>query len=938
MGIAVWGAAVGALLGFILGDFSEFGFFAGGVLGGGMGAWLRKILRREIEDAVRRALPTGDMPAAPPVQMPPPSPVSPRRPAETARVVSASDAPLAAPAQEPAVPDAAVAPVPQAGAAVPLSHAQADPGTLALMIGKVRGWLLGGNTIVRVGIVILFLGLVFLVRFAAMAGLFPIETRLALVGAAGVALLAIGLRQRTARPPFALSLQGGGIAVLYLVVFAAARGYGMLPPLAAFALMILFAAMGCALAVMQNSLVMAFIAFLGGFAVPVLLGGESETPLGLFAYMTILNLAIFGIAWKKSWRPLNLLGFVATFALASAWGFAGYEPTHYLLCQGFLILSMAIYLATAVLYAHNTPGKFGNYADSTLLFGTALAGFGLQIALVHDQPYAAAWSALGFGAAYIAVVAMTIRRGQPEMRLLNECLLAIGIGFVTLAVPLALDVKWTSCVWALEGAGAFWVGARQARWIPRGFGLALQAVAALLTLAAARPVVSAVPLANSGFLQSMLVALPMIFTAWTMRTALGHSGSVMAKAYARVERGLRHPWFLGGFAFVCLAIVLEAGRMTPAATAGELPMPVLSASMRIYAVLLAILGAMAVADWFGKRRDWPVAGWPGRLSLPFVSICFVGALIAGRHILYLPDLLCWGVALGLHIWLLRRQPPSRWTYAMHGGGVLLSTALLADGIWLGIERGRLWDTSWAGVTFLVSATAMLFLLVHWAGRAARVADLRGFGWPLDPYAKAYWWRGAMVLAVLVYGGALMTCLMAEGVTDPLPYLPVLNPVDLAALLALGALALWRQMLQSAQMQERSARLVAGRAGLAGLAALALILANTVWLRTAHHSMGVPWDAAELAGSQIVQSGYSILWTLMAMGLMVFARARSQRLPWLAGAALLAVVVAKLALLDMSRIEGLARIIAFLAVGVLMLLIGYFVPIPPRAAAPQEAEA
>lgn len=193
MGIAVWGAAVGALLGFILGDFSEFGFFAGGVLGGGMGAWLRKILRREIEDAVRRALPTGDMPAAPPVQMPPPSPVSPRRPAETARVVSASDAPLAAPAQEPAVPDAAVAPVPQAGAAVPLSHAQADPGPLALMIGKVRGWLLGGNTIVRVGIVILFLGLVFLVRFAAMAGLFPIETRLALVGAAGVALLAIGL-------------------------------------------------------------------------------------------------------------------------------------------------------------------------------------------------------------------------------------------------------------------------------------------------------------------------------------------------------------------------------------------------------------------------------------------------------------------------------------------------------------------------------------------------------------------------------------------------------------------------------------------------------------------------------------------------------------------------------------------------------------------------
>jgi uncharacterized membrane protein len=41
---------------------------------------------------------------------------------------------------------------------------------------------------------------------------------------------------------------------------------------------------------------------------------------------------------------------------------------------------------------------------------------------------------------------------------------------------------------------------------------------------------------------------------------------------------------------------------------------------------------------------------------------------------------------------------------------------------------------------------------------------------------------------------------------------------------------------------------------------------------------------------------------------------------------------------MSRIEGLARIVAFIAVGILMLLIGYFVPIPPRTAEPAEGKA
>ena len=227
---------------------------------------------------------------------------------------------------------------------------------------------------------------------------------------------------------------------------------------------------------------------------------------------------------------------------------------------------------------------------------------------------------------------------------------------------------------------------------------------------------------------------------------------------------------------------------------------------------------------------------------------------------------------------------------------------------------------------------------YFLGRAARADDASGIVWPLDPYAQAYWWHAALVIAGLVYVGALTICLIAEGVTDPLPYIPLLNPVDLSALLALGALALWRQMLQATHAPDEAARMLAGRAGLAAMAVLSFILVNTVWLRSAHHLLGIAWDAQALGSSQIVQSGYSILWTLISMGLMFFARGRAERLPWLAGAVLLALVVVKLAVLDMSRIEGLARIIAFLAVGVLMLLIGYFVPIPPRKPEQKEVKA
>ncbi|MBF0205230.1 MAG: DUF2339 domain-containing protein, partial [Desulfamplus sp.] len=40
--------------------------------------------------------------------------------------------------------------------------------------------------------------------------------------------------------------------------------------------------------------------------------------------------------------------------------------------------------------------------------------------------------------------------------------------------PLALDGKWTSTAWALEGGAMVWVGVRQNRLLARLFGMLLQ--------------------------------------------------------------------------------------------------------------------------------------------------------------------------------------------------------------------------------------------------------------------------------------------------------------------------------------------------------------------------------------------------------------------------------------------------------------------------------
>ena len=44
---------------------------------------------------------------------------------------------------------------------------------------------------------------------------------------------------------------------------------------------------------------------------------------------------------------------------------------------------------------------------------------------------------------------------------------------------------------------------------------------------------------------------------------------------------------------------------------------------------------------------------------------------------------------------------------------------------------------------------------------------------------------------------------------------------------------------------------------------------------------------------------------------------------------LGVVVVKLFLIDLSQMSGVERIVSFIGVGILMLLMGYFVPLPPK---------
>ena len=63
----------------------------------------------------------------------------------------------------------------------------------------------------------------------------------------GLGLVGLGFRQRIERPGFGMSLQGGGLAALYLVTFLAFKFYSLVPASLAFGLFV-----GLAVATAEN--------------------------------------------------------------------------------------------------------------------------------------------------------------------------------------------------------------------------------------------------------------------------------------------------------------------------------------------------------------------------------------------------------------------------------------------------------------------------------------------------------------------------------------------------------------------------------------------------------------------------------------------------------------------------------------------------------------
>jgi uncharacterized membrane protein len=773
-------------------------------------------------------------------------------------------------------------------------------------------WLFGGNTLVRAGIAILFVGVAFLVKYAAEHAHFPVELRLASIAVGGIAMLVIGWRLRDKRAGYALSMQGGGIGVLYLTVFAALRLYSMLPPALAFALMVVVVVASALLAVLQDAMALALIGTAGGFLAPVLTSTGQGSHVALFSYYMLLNLGIFGIAWAKAWRPLNVAGFLFTFVISGLWGWKNYSQEFFSTTEPFLIAFFLLYVGIALLYALRRSIEVTHYVDGTLVFGVPIVAFGLQSQLVRNIEYGLAFSALALGAFYIVLArALWSRRGQ-GLTLLTESFLALGIVFATLAVPLALDGKWTSAAWALEGAAVVWIGGRQNRKLAQWFGILLQFAAGIAFIASSggpvqvQPEYAAKvddfgltwPVFNSLYLGRVFIA----FAGWFCGYCVHRRGEKLA-ALAPVVSGVLFVWAL---LWWTAAGGMELERFVEPTYLVNADIGFFAASALVFCIV-------------HPRLQWKMLLLPQGLLLPVLYLLALAAIAKEQHAFANFGWVAWPAAIAVVYWILRRREDEFGNFvasATHACALWLLTGLACWEVGYGIDRFVEGSGTWPYVAWAIVPGLALAAVSRYG---------KDIAWPVAPRLALYMTVCAAPMLVYLYAWAICVNILSDGDPSPLVYVPLLNPLDIATFLVLLALTLWYVRLRVYSI----AKSIEPRTAGAAIGAAAFIWLTASLLRTLHHWAGIPFDHTAMFHSMLAQASLSVFWTVLACALMLFATRRGLRILWMVGGSLLIVVVVKLFFFDLAEISGIARIVSFIGVGVLLLAIGYFSPVPPR---------
>ncbi|MCW5976809.1 MAG: DUF2339 domain-containing protein [Bryobacteraceae bacterium] len=498
----------------------------------------------------------------------------------------------------------------------------------------------------RIGVLTFVLGVAFFFKYAVDNRWIGETGRVGLGVAGGLAALAVAERfWRIGHTVYAQGICGGGIAMLYLSLYAAFGFYHLIGAGAAFLLMTGVTAGAGALSLRYNAAAIAGMALLGGYATPILLSSGEDRPWFLFSYMLLLAAASVAIVRLRGWRWLEVVAFAATACVYVAWFDRHFAPEKRVVATVFPLAFYGLFavrrrrglaIAAQVLVSLALLAVWAPPRLTYLLLSLAVAIAGLVVADRRN------WTRLPFA----AVASFWFFYGFWQLDLRQTA--PVGVVFLLLTAAFLQLLAWLP--WRAVAAGAmpdkeslvlaagnaaayFGFCYSLPRWAGHDYRGALAVALAALHLALAgwfrkRASQRAAALLAGVGVAFVTLAIPIQLSAYRITIGWALEGAALAWIAARFRE---HKLCYGAaavFAGVVLRLLIVDAVMYP--------QPAAYAALfnaRFLTFLVAAASLVAAAWWTGAK-------WPG-----------LAAYLAGHFVML------WGLILEAMGWAARTAAP-----------------------------------------------------------------------------------------------------------------------------------------------------------------------------------------------------------------------------------------------------------------------------------------
>ncbi len=326
---------------------------------------------------------------------------------------------------------------------------------------------IGGNLFGKIGILILVVGIGFFVKYAIDKDWINEIMRTLLGFACGVGLLIIAERLKAKYRAFSSLLAGGSFAIFYVTTAIAFHYYHLFSQPLAFGILIVITILMSGLAVLYGRRELAIIALIGGFTAPFLVSSGEGNYIVLFTYILILNFGMFWLSLYKKWAELPVISFVFTygimlmFTINSDWNEVFIEGTQSLFAKNMLIFSTlfyAIFLLPILSILKTKTLRTNRLLLLIIAFNNFIyLAFGLYFISQVKFPFKAEGVLPLFIAAVNAILLFWLKKQKQDYKLLVHTMLGLVITFISISIPIQMEGRYITLLWASEMVLLFWL-------------------------------------------------------------------------------------------------------------------------------------------------------------------------------------------------------------------------------------------------------------------------------------------------------------------------------------------------------------------------------------------------------------------------------------------------------------------------------------------------